>query len=116
MPAIARITTYGRNAFRDRDRLIECLRTRAPFYMASTSGGPVTPDMRPSMGRLSRETAASIGMGVRAGLVDYLIWSYDTPIAWHVVGRGWVADDARYTRTTTDHQHLIRMAINNLEG
>ena len=116
MPAIARLRTYGMHAHRDHDRLVDCLRNREPFYMASMTGGPITPDMLPSVGQLDRETAASILRASRVGLVDYIVWSYETPIAYRLTGSCWQVPDRRYSRTTTRHQHLIRMAVSTLGG
>jgi hypothetical protein len=48
---------------------------------------------------------------------DYVIWSYDTPIAWHVVDdlmvgpEHWVMPDESYSVTTTRHQNLVRTAL-----
>lgn len=116
MPAIARLRTYGMHAHRDHDRLVDCLRNREPFYMASMTGGPITPDMLPSVGQLDRETAASILRASRVGLVDYIVWSCETPIAYRLTGSCWQVPDRRYSRTTTRHQHLIRMAVSTLGG
>lgn len=41
----------------------------------------------------------------------YVVWSYDTPIAWHHPGDGWVVPDERYSVTTTQHQNKIKAAI-----
>lgn len=42
---------------------------------------------------------------------NYIIWSYETPIAWWVPGSvdfGWVAPDRRYSVTTSRHQGKIK--------
>lgn len=41
---------------------------------------------------------------------DYVILSYDTPIAWHADGT-WRVPNVRYSLTTTQHQWLIGDAI-----
>ena len=39
---------------------------------------------------------------------DYVVWSYDTPIAWHG-RRGWVVPPVKYSVTTIRHkQHVTR--------
>lgn len=53
--------------------------------------------------------------------VDYIVWSYGTPVAWHVAdpeadmangyGGFWEVPDVRYSVTTSKHQDKIRAAI-----
>lgn len=43
--------------------------------------------------------------------IDYVIYSYATPIAWHVRGEGWAYPDVRYSSTTTGHQSTVRSAL-----
>ena len=58
---------------------------------------------------------------------DYVVWSYQTPIAWHYTetvpqGSGererhiWVIPDVRYSATTSRHQGLVRSAMSFNEG
>lgn len=49
---------------------------------------------------------------------DYVVWSYETPIAWHVPNDAdqgdserWVVPDVRYSTTTTRHQRLVLTAL-----
>lgn len=49
---------------------------------------------------------------------DYVVYSYQTPIAWHVPDDGddgdterWVVPDVKYSRTTTRHQNLVLTAL-----
>jgi hypothetical protein len=48
-------------------------------------------------------------------VIDYVIYSYRTPIAWHVTTsqgvREWIYPDVRYSRTTSGHQNKIRAAL-----
>lgn len=46
----------------------------------------------------------------QADSVDYIVWSYGTPIAWHLAGRGWVIPETRYSVTTSKHQGIVRRA------
>jgi len=41
---------------------------------------------------------------------DYVVLSYDTPIAWHDV-LGWKMPNLRYSLTTSQHQSTVRVAI-----
>ena len=39
---------------------------------------------------------------------DYVVWSYETPVAWHG-RRGWVVPPVKYSRTTIRHvSHVTR--------
>lgn len=42
---------------------------------------------------------------------DYAVWSYLTPIAWHIPGTGWVMPDVRYSPSTGRQQSQLRMAF-----
>lgn len=42
---------------------------------------------------------------------DYAVFSYATPIAWHVPDFGWVMPETRYSLTTTRHQSTLRYAL-----
>lgn len=53
----------------------------------------------------------------QADTIDYIVWSYQTPIAWHY-NEGdaldpdrWVIPDVRYSHTTTRHQGFARVAL-----
>lgn len=50
-----------------------------------------------------------------AAKADYVVYSYDTPIAWHTADEGWVQPFVYYTPTTTKHQGKIRTALSVLE-
>jgi hypothetical protein len=45
----------------------------------------------------------------------YVIWSYRTPIAW-TQGGPWVVVTDRFSRTTTQHQHVVAHGIRLQEG
>lgn len=40
---------------------------------------------------------------------DYVVYSYATPIAWHVPGEGWTVPDVKYSVTTSRHQAQARL-------
>ncbi|HSX68447.1 hypothetical protein [Nocardioides sp.] len=42
---------------------------------------------------------------------DYAVYSYATPIAWHVPDFGWVMPETRYSLTTTRHQSTVSYAL-----
>ena len=43
--------------------------------------------------------------------IDYVIYSYSTPIAWLRGDGEWAMPDAKYSVTTTKHQTTTRVAI-----
>lgn len=45
---------------------------------------------------------------------DYVVYSYRTPIAWHIPNHGWVCPHERYSVTTSRHQSKIATAISQL--
>jgi len=47
----------------------------------------------------------------RVNVIDYFVYSYQTPIAWHDTEAGWVVPDERYSQTTSVHQGRIRAAL-----
>lgn len=48
-----------------------------------------------------------------AHAADYVVWSYNTPIAWRVDGE-WITPDCRYSVTTSYHQGRTFTAISQL--
>lgn len=46
----------------------------------------------------------------------FVIFSYDTPIAWKAcrpIIREWCVPDVKYSVTTTNHQNVVRTAVDN---
>jgi len=46
--------------------------------------------------------------------VDFVVYSYATPIAWHTIDGDWTMPSTRYSVTTSCHQSAIRTAISQL--
>lgn len=45
----------------------------------------------------------------------YIVWSYETPIAWYNALEGtWTMPDRKYSVTTSNHQGRIRTALTSL--
>lgn len=42
----------------------------------------------------------------------YVVYSYETPIAWRLPSGAWAFNMTRYSATTTKHQTLVHSAIN----
>lgn len=75
----------------------------------SFHGGPVNPGDSIGRGFLSPEYHHS------ASAADYVVYSYNTPIAWHLSHDDgedrWIVPDVKYSMTTTRHQGKISTAI-----
>lgn len=80
---------------------------REPFKTSGAlSGGSPTSGYTPEMGRLPINYRDSF---VQA---DYVVYSYGTPIAWHLPNMGvWRIPDVSYSVTTSRHQSKIRAAL-----
>lgn len=59
---------------------------------------------------LDDETRAAFYADDDAGRIDFVVWSYGTPIAWHTEN-GWTMPDRRYSATTSRHQSQVRRGI-----
>ena len=46
-----------------------------------------------------------------AGDVDYIVLSYNTPIAYHTKSDGWIECKKKHSATTSRHQGIVRRAI-----
>ncbi len=62
-------------------------------------------------GRLPGDHVSQLMGGLMTGHVDYIVYSYGTPIAWHRADAGWTVPDVRYSATTSRHQGVVRRAV-----
>lgn len=46
--------------------------------------------------------------------VDYMVYSYGTPIAWHTAEDGWTVHGDVYSQTTTQHSRVIELAVHDM--
>lgn len=77
---------------------------------ASFSGDPVIPGGWPNplryLGYLPKGFHESLSRA------DYVVYSYSTPIGWHVPGEGWHVPEVTYSTTTSSrHQPVLRSAV-----
>lgn len=42
---------------------------------------------------------------------DYIVYSFQTPIGWHIEGHGWVVPEVSYSQRTNRHQSILRSAV-----
>lgn len=50
-----------------------------------------------------------------AGVITYVVWSYQTPVAWRRLDGSWHVTDANYSQTTKCHLGKLRTAIAEIE-
>jgi hypothetical protein len=60
-------------------------------------------------GMLNDEETARYNDAVSKG-IDYIVYSYSTPIAWHGFD-GWYVVEQKFSVTTSKHQNYVRRAI-----
>lgn len=61
-------------------------------------------------GRLPQNYVEYLTTGQNMPDSIYVVYSYNTPIAW-LIGEEWVVPAQTYTHTTTQHQNVIKSAI-----
>lgn len=59
-------------------------------------------------GRLDPEEEARLAKDM--GSLDYMVYSYNTPIAWRTA-EGWYVVEQKFSVTTSKHQNYVRRAI-----
>lgn len=65
-------------------------------------------------GRLDEEYASELRAADRAGAVLYVLYSYQTPMAWLLddgQSKRWYRPEAKYSVSTTNHQTVFDIAI-----
>lgn len=96
-----------RDAIKEREPFRNSTGTfRGVYYLAGMPGQRVHPGRLPS---------GYIGTLMTPRLVDYVIYSYNTPIAWRWLDDGsWVTPATPYSTTTSHHQGQAFAAIASL--
>jgi hypothetical protein len=94
---------------------IHYIATRQEFTASALKGVNVNErGILGGFGRLNAEEFAQFKQ-VETG-VDYLVMSYDTPIAWHTA-EGWYVVSQKFSVTTSKHSNYVRRAIaESLQG
>jgi hypothetical protein len=75
---------------------------RADFYNMT--------DRMPWWGHLDTDNTYRLRHDLQTYGTLYVVYSYQTPIAWAPAGVGLHVPDARYSPTTTKHQNICRKA------
>lgn len=90
---------------------IHYIATRQEFRASALEGwaGTASKDSaRTSTGRLNAEESAKLINDAQS--IEYVVFSYDTPIAWHTA-EGWYIVEQKFSVTTSKHQNYIRRAV-----
>lgn len=108
---------------RDDRVLAQKLKNREPFYTNhnATHGGPVTPAYVDKVIWPGIETGSKLDpefLEICSNhVIDYVVYSYNTPIAWHTIQAygmeydAWIMPTAKYSATTTNHQNVLIHAL-----
>lgn len=82
---------------------------RVPFQGNSMHARRVPWNGQIRMGMLNENDRRLLTADNEAGDL-YVVWSYDTPIAWYVKG-AWRIVTQKFSRTTSRHQSVVRRAL-----
>ena len=94
---------------------IHYIATRQEFKASALSGVNANESgLLGAFGRLNAQEFAQFKQDeIR---VDYIVYSYDTPIAWHTLD-GWYIVEQKFSVTTSKHSNYVRRAIaDSLQG
>lgn len=98
---------HGATARRNRDRLVELSNAGTEWTGAN---GSITGRRGPasSTGQLFDHLTDGLeATDAQLRHAQFVIYSYQTPIAWKTVDGEWVVPNVRYSRTTTRHQSYL---------
>lgn len=105
------MTIVRKNDRHGPDNAWHAMRNGEPFRNngGSFRGEPMAPRHGAMVhtGRMPTEHARGLAA---ASALDYVVWSYGTPIAWHDED-GWHVPATSYSVTTSQHQGTVRRAI-----
>jgi hypothetical protein len=108
---VKRVSTHGQG----RAALTEALRNREAFKTSGALRGEKwTRDTVTNwdLGRLTEHPVWSNAFMIdhMAG-IDFVVWSYDTPIGWVRKDGKRTVPDVRYSLTTSKHQGIVRVYL-----
>lgn len=93
---------------------VKPLRECESFVTAGALKGSKAPICEvPTMGQLPTEYRDLLKEASSCEILEYVVWSYLTPIAWKIDGE-WMQPAIYYSVTTTRHQNLIATALSKV--
>jgi hypothetical protein len=103
---------HGTRALAEMQKGIDTLQA---FYCHNMHGCPALGVMGTGIMRGHDKDLFKLGLYNRE--IDYVVFSYETPIAWHYMSgssmRSWYISEEKYSVTTSTHQRAVRVAIDN---
>lgn len=81
------------------------------FRMGSMTGTYVSAPFYAPGSQLPADWSRTLETRVNVGAVEFVIWSYATPIAWFDSEAGWIVPDESYSATTSKQQSNVRVAL-----
>jgi hypothetical protein len=95
---------------------IHYIATRQEFKASALTGVNVNEQgLSGAFGRLDAQEFAQIKQDETR--INYAVYSYGTPIAWHTDAEGWYVVEQKFSPTTSKHQGYVRRAIaESLQG
>ena len=95
---------------------VHYIATRQQFKASALSGSSFK-KYTVDAGRLNAEEYAKLNEATQGEEWVYVVFSYGTPIAWHIDGGEWYVVSQKFSVTTSKHQNLVRRAIaDSLQG
>jgi hypothetical protein len=89
---------------------IHYIAERREFTASALSGVNVNAQgLSGAFGRLDAQEFAQIKQDETR--INYAVYSYGTPIAWHTDAEGWYIVAQKFSQTTSKHQNLVRRAV-----
>ena len=87
---------------------VEAVKNREEFRAGALSAFKGT---APSIGDLPADIRDTYEQAAKQGKVTYTVLSYRTPIMWETTDGTIHLPARRYSLTTSNHQHLVRLAL-----
>lgn len=94
---------------KNRQKIIEHIASLDNFVIGNMRGAWYPNGTGPTVGKLPPELRRSLrgtGHVLEDMMPVYVVYSYDTPIAWRRPGGPWRRPEVRYSVTTSHHQSL----------
>ena len=89
------------------------VRNLMPFKAAALSGYLMSNVKGWDPARMDHAEWLTLRCYMNARDVDYIVISYDTPIAYHTTSDGWIVCKKKHSVTTSKHTNIVRRAISN---
>jgi hypothetical protein len=86
---------------------VHYIATREEFKASALTGSTYSQ----GCGRLNLQELDKFINELTSDKINFFVYSYGTPIAWHTDAEGWYVVSQKFSVTTSKHQNLVRRAI-----